>query len=176
VTLALALGLAAGAGGAAAAKPEKPGKPERASTGAGSAKSTALCSVVSSAGFRKLEDQILKGGEKVDRSVSGGTAKEGVAGARAVAQGLRAQAKLLAKGGGDTKVRRALAAQHTALAGKFDALTRAIPGIASGLAAAKAGDQQALLDVLDAAGSVFQPAVEALDRLPAERDAALGGC
>jgi hypothetical protein len=163
-TLALALGIAAGAGGAAAAKP------------ASQPKAATLCAVVASPAFRKLDDQVSKGGDKVDRSVSGGTARDGVAGARAVAQGLRAQAGLLARGGGNAKARRDVAALHTSLAGKFDAVARAIPGIASGLAAAKAGDQQALIDVLDAAGNVFQPAVEALDRLPAERSAVLGGC
>jgi hypothetical protein len=166
-TLALALGIAGGAGGAAAAKPAKSASPSKAST---------LCAVVASPAFKKLDDQIAKSGDKVDRSVSGGTAKDGVTGARAVAQGLRAQAGLLTRGGGDAKARRDVAALHTSLAGKFDAVARAIPGITSGLAAAKAGDQQALIDVLDAAGNVFQPAVEALDRLPAERSAVLGGC
>ena len=166
-TLALALGSAAGAGGAAAAKP---------ATSASQPKVATLCAVVASPAFRKLDAQVSKGGDKVDRSVSGGTAKDGVAGARAVVQGLRAQAGLLARGGGDAKARRNVAAPHTSLASKFDAVARAVPGIASGLAAAKAGDQQALLDVLDAAGTVFQPAVEKLDRLPAERKAALGGC
>lgn len=178
-TLVLALGLAvAGAGTAGAAKPEKGGQPtksERAGTSAGQESGAALCTVLASAGFRKLEEQVQKGGEKVDRSVSGGTAKDGVAGARAVAQGLRAQARLLGRAGGDAKARKNVAALHTALAGKFDELTRAIPIIASGLAAAKAGDQQAFVEVLDIAGNVFQPTVEALDRLPAER-AALGRC
>lgn len=135
-----------------------------------------LCSLNTSSGWKKAEAAIQAASPKVDAALGGGNVKDGVAAAKAMANGLRDESKLLARAKGDKKLRNALSQAYDQAAKSYDVISAKLPVLAGALKAAQKGDMKALTKVMDALGKVMEPAAKAMGKLSLNWTDALKGC
>jgi hypothetical protein len=151
-----------------------------AASGAGAASQRAagdnLCKLSASSGWKKAEAAIQAASPKVDAALGGQNVKDGMAAAKAMANGLRDESKLLAKASGDRKVKDALAKAYDQAAKSYDLIADKLPVLAGGLKAAQKGDLKAMTKVMDVLGKVMEPAAKAMGALSVNWSDLLKGC
>ena len=135
-----------------------------------------LCKLSSSSGWKKAEAVISEASPKVDAAMGGQNVKDGMAAAKAMANALRDEGKLIAKANGDRKAKDALAKAYEQAGKSYDLISAKLPVLASGLKAAQKGDMKALTKVMDALGKVMEPAGKAMASLSVNWSALLKGC
>lgn len=135
-----------------------------------------LCNISNSSGWKKAEAAIQAASPKVDAALGGQNVKAGMAAAKAMANGLRAESTLLAKAKGDKKVRKALAQAYDNAAKSYDVIADKLPMLATGLKAAQKGDLKNMTKVMDVLGKVMEPAAQALGKLSLNWADLLKGC
>lgn len=151
-----------------------------AASGAGAAPQRAagdsLCNISKSAGWKKAEAAIQEASPKVDAALGGQSVKDGIAGAKAMANGLREESKLLARASGDRKTREALSQAYDSAAKAYDVISAKLPVLADGLKAGQKGDMKALTKVMDILGKVMEPAAQAMGKLSIDWSSLLKSC
>lgn len=160
---------AAALAGALAAASSAGAAPQRAA-------GDSLCSLSTSSGWKKAEAAIQAASPKVDAALGGENVKDGMAAAKAMANGLRDESKLLARAKGDKKLRNALSQAYDQAAKSYDAISEKLPVLAGALKAAQKGDTKSLTKVMDALGKVMEPAAKAMGKLSLNWTDVLKGC
>lgn len=135
-----------------------------------------LCSLSTSSGWKKAEAVINAASPKVDAAFGGQNVKDGMAAAKAMANAMRDQSKLLAKAKGNTKAKNALSQAYDQAAKSYDAISAKLPVLAGALKAAQKGDTKSLTKVMDALGTVMEPAGKAMSKLSLNWSDVLKGC
>lgn len=125
-----------------------------------------ICKITESSEWKKIDASVSKASDAVSKAMSGtGDMKEGQKGAKAIADALRKESKLVSKASGNAKARKALSEAYSKSADLYDAVAKILPDMASALKAAQKGDTKSLEKVMDVTAKVMQPASEALGKL-----------
>ena len=157
-----------------------------AASGAGAASSAgavpqrtagdSLCNISKSSAWKKAEAAIQEASPKVDAALGGQSVKDGITGAKTIANGLREHSKQLARASGDRGAREAMSQAYDSAAKAYDVISAKLPVLADGLKAGLKGDMKALTKVIGIAGKIMEPAAQAIGKLSTNWSALMKSC
>lgn len=135
-----------------------------------------MCTITSSTAWKSIDGKIGAASAAVSGALGGGSVKDGVAGAKLVADTLRSESKLIAGASGDAKSRKALSEVYAKTADVYDRIAKALPDLSTAMTKMRKGDLKAIEQVGKLTTTVIGPASTALQKLTDSWSSLVKGC